>query len=91
MPHQRQKTIEDVSAFLKVSAQQSVKTLIVLAEPDEKGQQRLVALVLRGDHQLNEVKAEKIAGVFTPLTMASEPQIEDATKLHYWAHLGQLA
>ena len=72
-----QKTIEAVSAFLKVSAEQSVKTLIVLAEPDKKGKQGLVALVLRGDHQLNEVKAEKLAGVFVPLTMASEQQIED--------------
>jgi prolyl-tRNA synthetase len=72
-----QKTIEAVSAFLNVSAQQSVKTLIVLAEPDKKGKQGLVALVLRGDHQLNEVKAEKLAGVFAPLTMAGEQQIED--------------
>jgi prolyl-tRNA synthetase len=72
-----QKTIEAISAFLKVSAEQSVKTLIVLAEPDEKGKQGLIALVLRGDHQLNEVKAEKLAGVFAPLTMASEQQIQD--------------
>ena len=73
----QQKTIEAVSAFLEVAAEQSVKTLIVLAEPDKKGKHGLVALVLRGDHQLNEVKAEKLAGVFTPLTMASEQQIED--------------
>jgi prolyl-tRNA synthetase len=72
-----QKTIEAVSAFLNVPAEQSVKTLIVMAEPDEKGNQGLVALVLRGDHQLNEVKAEKLAGVFAPLTMASEQQIQD--------------
>lgn len=72
-----QKTIEAVSAFLNVPAEQSVKTLIVLAEPDEKGNQGLIALVLRGDHQLNEVKAEKLAGVFAPLTMASEQQIQD--------------
>jgi prolyl-tRNA synthetase len=72
-----QKTIEAVSAFLKVSAKQSVKTLIVLAEPDKKGKHGLVALVLRGDHQLNEVKAEKLVGVFAPLTLASEQQIED--------------
>jgi len=73
-----QKTIEAVSVFLKVSAEQSVKTLIVLAEPDEKGKQGLIALVLRGDHQLNEVKAEKQAGVFAPLTMANEQQIEES-------------
>ncbi len=71
-----QKTIEQVSAFLDVPATQTVKTLIVLAEEDENGQQGLVAVVLRGDHQLNEVKAEKIAGVHAPLTMASEAQIE---------------
>lgn len=72
-----QKTIEDVSAFLNLPSEQSVKTLIVLAEPDENGKQGLVALVLRGDHQLNEVKAEKLSAVFAPLTMASEQQIED--------------
>lgn len=71
-----QKTIEAVSEFLNVPAKQSVKTLIVLGEPDESGKQGLVALVLRGDHQLNEVKAEKLNGVFAPLTMASEQQIE---------------
>lgn len=72
------KTIEQVSALINVPAQQSVKTLIVLGEADDKGQQGLVALVLRGDHQLNELKAEKLNGVFAPLTMASEVQIEEA-------------
>lgn len=73
-----QKTIEAVSVFLNVPAEQSVKTLIVLAEPDEKSKHGLIALVLRGDHQLNEVKAEKLTGISAPLTMASEQQIEDA-------------
>lgn len=71
------KTIEQVSALLNIPAEQSVKTLIVLGEADDKGQQGLIALVLRGDHQLNELKAEKIDGVYAPLTMASEAQIED--------------
>ncbi|ABG39802.1 prolyl-tRNA synthetase [Paraglaciecola sp. T6c] len=71
------KTIEQVSALLNIPAEQSVKTLIVLGEADNKGQQGLIALVLRGDHQLNELKAEKIDGVYAPLTMASEAQIED--------------
>ncbi|WP_158769167.1 proline--tRNA ligase [Paraglaciecola sp. L1A13] len=72
------KTIEQVSALLNVPAEQSVKTLIVLGEIDDKGQQGLVALVLRGDHQLNELKAEKMDAIFAPLTMASEAQIEDS-------------
>lgn len=71
------KTIEQVSVLLNMPAEQSVKTLIVLGEADDKGQQGLIALVLRGDHQLNELKAEKIDGVYAPLTMASEAQIED--------------
>ncbi|MGS2720889.1 proline--tRNA ligase [Paraglaciecola aestuariivivens] len=71
-----QKTIEQVSQFLQLDVKQTVKTLIVLAEADEAGNQGLVALVLRGDHQLNPVKAEKLAGVAAPLTMASEEQIE---------------
>jgi prolyl-tRNA synthetase len=72
----KQRTIDEVSAYLNIPAEQSVKTLIVLGSPDDKGKQGLVALVLRGDHQLNEVKAEKQIGVFSPLTMASEEQIE---------------
>ncbi|WP_299079405.1 proline--tRNA ligase [uncultured Paraglaciecola sp.] len=72
-----QKTIEAVAEFLTIPPQQSVKTLIVLAEPDKTGKQGLIALVLRGDHQLNEVKAEKLTGVFAPLTMANEQQIQD--------------
>src|SRR5690606_19134916 len=38
----------------------------------------LIALVLRGDHQLNEIKAAKLAGVRSPLTFASDAQIEAA-------------
>lgn len=72
----KQRSIDEVSAYLNVSAAQTVKTLIVLGAPDEQGQQGLVALILRGDHQLNEVKAEKQAGVLSPLTMATEQQIE---------------
>lgn len=72
-----QRTIDDVSRFLNVPAESSVKTLIVLAKADESGKQGLVALVLRGDHQLNEVKAEKQSVVHSPLTMATEQQIED--------------
>lgn len=71
-----QKTIEQVSAFLNLKPAQTVKTLVVLGEADDKGQQSLVALVLRGDHQLNEVKAAKLDGVHSPLTMASDLQVQ---------------
>lgn len=71
-------SIDQVSAFFNLSADNIAKTLLVLAEADEQGQQGLVALVLRGDHQLNEIKAEKLAGVHSPLCMATEEQIQQA-------------
>jgi len=69
------RTIAEVGAFLKVGAEQTVKTLIVLGAAEEKKSPGLVALILRGDHELNEIKAEKITGVGKPLTFASDEQI----------------
>ena len=65
------KTIEDVCKALGVAANRTVKTLIV-----KGSESNLVALVLRGDHQLNTIKAEKIEGVASPLTMANEAEIK---------------
>ncbi|GLQ31255.1 proline--tRNA ligase [Litoribrevibacter albus] len=75
-----QKTIEEVTAFLNINADQVVKTLIVegaVAE-DHEGSAPLVALVVRGDHELNEIKAEHIEAVAEPLTFASDEQIKQA-------------
>ena len=69
-------TIDEVSAVLKIAAAQILKTLIVYSDADENGNKELVALVVRGDHNLNEIKAEKIAGVASPLTFASEEDIQ---------------
>ncbi|MDZ7925236.1 MAG: proline--tRNA ligase, partial [Marinagarivorans sp.] len=74
----KQKTIEEVTQFLNIAATQIVKTLIVLGTKNkESGHQPLVALVLRGDHTLNEVKAEKLAEVASPLTFASDERIKN--------------
>ena len=67
----KQHSIEEVSEFLEIDAAQCLKTLIV--EGAEVNQ--LVALVLRGDHQLNEIKAEKLPLVAEPLTMATAEQV----------------
>lgn len=69
-------SIEEVAEFLKVNPQQTVKTLIVLGEPLADKSQPLVALVVRGDHELNEIKAEKLTGVASPLTLAPEARIK---------------
>ncbi|WP_444926694.1 proline--tRNA ligase [Microbulbifer sp. TRSA002] len=70
-----QKTIADVSEFLKSDPAHSVKTLIVLGECEEGETAPLIALVLRGDHELNELKAEKLAGIASPIQFASEERI----------------
>jgi prolyl-tRNA synthetase len=72
-----QKTIDSVCEFLGLSKTQSLKTLVVLGIADEDGHQPLVALVLRGDHNMNEIKAEKHPLISQPLTMAPEQRIID--------------
>ena len=64
------KTIDDVCNLLKVDPQKSIKTLVVIGSDDN-----LVALVLRGDHELNEVKASKLNGIKQPLEMAEEEEV----------------
>ena len=66
----KQHTIEELSQFFNVPAEQCLKTLIVKGENDD-----LIALLLRGDHDLNELKAEKIAGILSPLEFASDEDI----------------
>ena len=69
----QQKTIEEISQFLNIPASQCLKTLLVKSEDDG-----LIALLLRGDHQLNEIKAEKLPGVQNPLTLATDEDIQQA-------------
>ncbi len=65
-----QHSIADVSQFLHISEQQCLKTLLVKGENEG-----IVALVLRGDHPLNEIKAAKLSQVASPLTFAEEEDI----------------
>ena len=65
------KTIDDVCKLLNIKQQSAVKTLLVDGDNDN-----LVALVLRGDHELNEIKAAKVNGVKQPLQMADEGKIQ---------------
>ena len=67
------RTIEALCEDLGVTAQQTLKTLIV------EGDDGPVALALRGDHELNAVKAQKIPGVASPLTMADPATIRQVT------------
>ena len=71
-----QRTIEAVATFLNVDASRCAKTLLVKAEEDDNGHSGLIALILRGDHTLNEIKAENLPDVAEPLTMATDEEIE---------------
>jgi prolyl-tRNA synthetase len=60
------RTIDDLAKFLGVTADRCMKTLLV--EGDQGG---AIAMIVRGDHELNAVKAQKLPGVASPLRMAS--------------------
>ena len=68
------KTIDDLSRFLKVEPARCLKTLIVEGEDNT-----VVALVIRGDHELNAIKAQKLPGVVSPLKMANPESVHQAT------------
>ncbi|EGV51461.1 Prolyl-tRNA synthetase [endosymbiont of Riftia pachyptila (vent Ph05)] len=70
------RTIQELVEQFEQPIEQTVKTLIVVA--DEEDEAELVALLVRGDHELNELKAEKLPQVASPLEMASEEQIRAA-------------
>lgn len=68
------KTIADLTAFLNIPVEKTLKSIVV--ESEEEGE--LVLLLLRGDHEFNDIKAEKLAGVKSPLTMAAPAAVQTA-------------
>jgi prolyl-tRNA synthetase len=64
-----QESIAEVAAFFGIEPRQCVKTLVV------DGIEGPVALVLRGDHELNEVKAQHLEGIVTPLRLAADSDV----------------
>jgi prolyl-tRNA synthetase len=72
------KTIAQVCQQLGINPNQTVKTLVVLGVSDDaENDAPLVALVLRGDHELNEIKAEKSPEIAEPLQFAPEERIKE--------------
>jgi prolyl-tRNA synthetase len=68
------RTIAELASFLEVDAASCLKTLLV-----EGANESVVALVVRGDHELNAVKAQKLPGVHSPLRMATAEQVRAVT------------
>jgi len=75
-----QHSIDEVAAFLKTDTNQTIKTLLVLGEENgsdvTNNATNIVAILMRGNDQLNEIKAEKLTGVASPLTYATDEQIQ---------------
>ena len=61
------KTIESLVQFLNIPVEQTLKSIVVEGENEAE----IVLLLLRGDHEFNDIKAEKLAGVKAPLTFAA--------------------
>ena len=68
------KTIAQLVDFLQIPVETTLKSIVV--EGENEGE--LVLLLLRGDHEFNDIKAEKLAGVKSPLAMAQPEHILDA-------------
>jgi len=75
------KTIAELCAFLNIPAERTVKAVVV-----EGVDERPVLLLVRGDHELNPIKAEKFPQVKAPLTFASP----DAIRVAFGAGPGSL-
>lgn len=67
------KTIAELVEQFELPIEKTVKTLFVKASEDVDAD--IIALIIRGDHELNEIKAENLAEVASPLEMATEEEI----------------
>lgn len=68
------KTIAALVEFLNIPIERTLKSIVV--EGEEEGE--IVLLLLRGDHEFNDIKAEKLPGIKSPLAMASPEAIQTA-------------
>lgn len=67
------RTIAELAVFLDVAATRTVKAIVVEADDEARSP---VLMLLRGDHELNELKAQKLEGIADPLTFASAEAIQ---------------
>ncbi len=68
----QRRTVEEVTRFLKIAPQQLVKTLLYMAENDP------VAILVRGDHDVNEIKVKRLLAV-TDLELAAPDKVQELT------------
>ena len=68
-------SIDEVCGFLQIKKKKIAKTLLVKGALEDHP---VIALVIRGDHELNEIKAEKLDLVASPFAMATDDEIKNA-------------
>lgn len=75
-------TVDEAAKALKIESNQVMKSLLVRGEPDADGKYELIMLCLRGNEELNEIKAGKLSGVSNPLEFATDEEIFEFTGAH---------
>lgn len=75
-------TVDEAAKALKIESNQVMKSLLVRGEPDADGKYELIMLCLRGNEELNEIKAGKLPGVSNPLEFATDEEIFEFTGAH---------
>ncbi len=70
------KTIAELADFLRIPVTTTVKAIVVKGDEESTGEP--VLMLLRGDHELNPLKAQKVDGILEPLTFASQEEIVEA-------------
>ena len=75
-------TVDEAAKALKIESNQVMKSLLFRGEPDADGKYELIMLCLRGNEELNEIKAGKLPGVSNPLEFATDEEIFEFTGAH---------
>lgn len=70
-------TIDALCKQLQIDVQQTIKVLIVHASDSTAEQAKLIGIIVRGDHRLNEIKAQNHPAVLSPLTFAEDKELKE--------------
>lgn len=75
-------TVDEAAAALHMPSDNVLKSLVVHGQQREDGSYELVMLCMRGNQELNEIKAGKLAGITNPIEFASDEEIAKETGAH---------
>ena len=79
-------SVDEVGEALKLEPTNILKSLLVRGQSDENGKYELIMLCMRGNQELNDIKAGKIPGIASPVEFATDEEIFECLG----AHVGSL-